>query len=767
MNLFELSAVLTLNKKAYDKGLEDAEKQAETSGNNVSNGLNSIGSKFGKFAVGLTKATVASIVAGGTAVGALVKKSVEEYAEYQQTWGGVQKLYGTAGMSVEQYAESVGKSVDEVKAKYADLEKAQNMVLENAQNAYATAGMSTQQYMEQATMFSASLINSLAGDTVKASEQTDVAMRAIADNYNTFGGDMQLIQGAYQGFARGNYLMLDNLRLGYAGSKTGMEQLIADANEYAKSIGQDANLTIDSFSDIVTAIDLVQQKQGIAGTTAREATETISGSLNMLKASWTNLVAGLSDPDADIGKLIDNVVTSIVGSTDEAGNHVKGVVDNIVPTIQRSVQGVVKVLDSMAPIIAKEFPKLLATLLPMLIDTATQLVTGLVKALPNLVQTLVAQIPTVIETLKTAITELIPVISELGSMVFGLIVDAMNNPTALEDLVQFAIDLVEMLANGITENLPKMIDAGLNALMSFSGTLHDNIGMLIDAGLDLIMALANGLIEALPVMVETIPTIVSNIANIINDNAPKILETGIKIIIALVEGIIQAIPVIVANIPQIVKAIVDVILAFQWLNLGKQIVDFFAKGIKGMLSSVAQAGKDIIKNITEKGGLKNLPKMALEWGKDLIDNFIGGIKANIGKLTDTVKNVAQTVKNFIGFSEPKFGPLSNFHTYAPDMMDLFMQGIVDNKSKLIDTVTDAFNFSDMITAPSLVGVGGVGYNQIVSTSGTSSALEQILAILPQLASTQIVLDTGALVGETVSQYDEALGKMLYNKQRSV
>ncbi len=215
MNLFTLFAKLILDKSEYDKGLNDAESKAYKTAQAVGTGMQGIGGAFGKAISGLTKITVAGIAMASTATGALVKKSVSEYAEYQQTLGGVQKLYGTAGMSIEQYAESVGKSVDEVKGKYAELTKAQEMVLANAENAYMTAGLSTQAYMEQATSFSASLINSLGGDTVKAAEQTDVAMRAIADNYNTFGGDMQNIQNAYQGFAKGNYMMLDNLKLGW------------------------------------------------------------------------------------------------------------------------------------------------------------------------------------------------------------------------------------------------------------------------------------------------------------------------------------------------------------------------------------------------------------------------------------------------------------------------------------------------------------------------------------------------------------------------
>lgn len=203
MDLFKLSAKLQLDKSEYEQGLNDAESGAYRAGQHIGTGLKAVGAM-----------AAAGFAAATTAVVGLVKQSVSEYAEYEQLLGGVKKLYGTAGMSIDEYAKSVGKSVSEVEGKYAELTQAQDLVLKNAQDAYKTAGMSTQQYMEQATSFSAALINSLGGDTVKAAEQTDVAMRAISDNYNTFGGDMQNIQNAFQGFAKGNYMMLDNLKLG-------------------------------------------------------------------------------------------------------------------------------------------------------------------------------------------------------------------------------------------------------------------------------------------------------------------------------------------------------------------------------------------------------------------------------------------------------------------------------------------------------------------------------------------------------------------------
>lgn len=264
---------------------------------------------------------------------AIIGGAFNEFADYQQFTGGIAKLYGNMGLSVEDYAAVVGQSVDEINASWERNERAQQMIMENAAQAYATAGMSANEYMENATGFSAALINSLGGDTEAAAEMTDTAMRLMSDNMNTFGTDLDRLQFALMGFSRGSFVMLDNFSLGYSGSRSGMEQLIADANEYAESIGLASDLSIDSFADMITALDLIQQKQQIQGTTAREAATTISGSLGMLSASWQNLLTGLGNPEADIGKLLENMFESL-----------GYVVSNSIPTLEQIFSGLAEAL---------------------------------------------------------------------------------------------------------------------------------------------------------------------------------------------------------------------------------------------------------------------------------------------------------------------------------------------------------------------------------------------------------------------------------------
>lgn len=285
----------------------------------VTGKLGGIGSKA-KSALGTVAkvgAAATAAVAGG--VGALGKAALESYASYEQLVGGVDKLFGEASGQLQQYAAE----------------------------AYKTSGMSANQYMEQATSFSAALIQSLGGDTAKAAEQADVAMRAMSDNVNVFGSNMEDVQNAFQGFAKQNYTMLDNLKLGYGGTKEEMQRLIDDANTYAESIGQASDLSIDSFSDVVTAIELVQEQQGIAGTTAKEAATTIEGSVNMAKAAWENWLTALADDSADMEELTDQLVDSVATAASNIVPRLGEIMESLAPAILDALDGLYEdIMDS-------------------------------------------------------------------------------------------------------------------------------------------------------------------------------------------------------------------------------------------------------------------------------------------------------------------------------------------------------------------------------------------------------------------------------------
>lgn len=301
-----------------------------------------------------TKLVGAAVVAGSTAVAGFVGKSVSAFAEYEQLVGGVETLFGAGGKNIKDYAASVGKSIQDIQSEYHRLMKAEQTVMNNANNAFKTAGLSANEYMETVTSFSAALIQSLGGDTAKAANYADKAITDMSDNANKMGSSMESIQTAYAGFAKQNYTMLDNLKLGYGGTKEEMERLIRDAEKLDESFSvthKKSKKGIDeitySYADVVDAIHIVQTNMGITGTTAKEAEATISGSIAMTKSAWQNLVSGLAQDNANIPQLVNNVVTSGVQ-----------VLKNIIPVAKRVLQNLPAAISEISPKAGAAFQKI-------------------------------------------------------------------------------------------------------------------------------------------------------------------------------------------------------------------------------------------------------------------------------------------------------------------------------------------------------------------------------------------------------------------------
>ena len=394
---------------------------------------------------------------------------------------------------------------------------------------------------------------------------------------------------------------------------------------------------------------------------------------------------------SDLTKAIDE--GGLTGAFGMLGDFLSQGLTMIVDQLPAVMDAGMELVSSLGQGILDNLPKLTQ----IAVDMAVKIAEGLVTALPQLMEAGVQVITTIINGISENLPTLLPLMFDaVGELLQGLI-------DALPLLAEGAIQLITSLSQYVIENLPTLIETGLQMLMTLSESLRTNIGLIIDAGIQLLLGLAQGLIEALPAMIDTIPTIIDNIVNIINDNMPKLIVAGVKIIVALAVGLVKAIPTLIKNIPKIIKTIFDVFMAVNWLKLGGDIIKGIANGIKNLFGHIRNTAKDLVKNITDGGGLKNLPKMALEWGKDMIMNFINGIKNKIANLVNTVKGVAKKIKDLIGFSEPKEGPLSNFHTYAPDMMNLFMQGIKDNEDALQAQVASTFDFGEVgtISAPKI------------------------------------------------------------------
>lgn len=466
-----------------EEGIDDAGDTAEKTE-----------SKFTSLGTAL-KAAGAAMGVVVTAAVKLGKGVVESYSQFEQLEGGIKTLFGTESGSVEEYAKSVGKNVKDVQKEYDSLVKAQSTVFTNANNAYKNAGLSANEYMETVTGFSASLIQSLGGDTVKAASYANTAVVAMADNANKMGTDMSSIQTAYQGFAKQNYTMLDNLKLGYGGTKEEMQRLISDASKM-KDVQKELGLTVDgsslSFDNIVSAIQVMQTSMGIAGATEAEAAKTIEGSINSLGSAFKNLVTGLGTDGADIDMLVKNIA--------EAFNNV---VNNISPVVERLTEA-----------------------LPAAVSAALESLSSLSPALLGLVSGLFSS---VLETLTTLLPTLLPVVLDTISAITTTVIEQL--PT----IVNTAAQLITTLINALTELLPTLIPVAIEAVTTIAMGLIDNLPKILDAALELVTAFAQGVIESLPVLIEALPEIIDSIVDFLIESLPTIVKTGVTLFTALID----------------------------------------------------------------------------------------------------------------------------------------------------------------------------------------------------------------------------------------
>ncbi len=486
--------------------------------------------KLGGVLKGVGAAMGAVAIAAGAAAVKLGKEVIAAYADYEQLVGGVDTLFGDSSQTVQNYAA----------------------------NAFKTAGMSANEYMETVTGFSASLIQSLGGDTAKAAEVADMAITDMADNANKMGTDLSSIQTAYQGFAKQNYTMLDNLKLGYGGTKSEMERLLADAEKIS---GIKYDLT--SFSDLTEAIHVIQTEMGITGTTALEATETISGSISGMQSAIDNLMAGLGNADADIEMLIGNVVESF-----------QHVVKNVVPIIENIVKALPAALDGI--LIA------IGDLLPTLLSTVVNLFTQ------------------ILETILSLLPELIPAAVDAVLTIVGALID--NLPL----LIDAAVQLITALVEGLGLALPELIPAAVEAIITIVQGLLDSMDQILEAAFAIIQGLAQGLLNALPQLIDALPEVIMTIINFITNNLPLIIEMGVKLTVQLAFGLIKAIPQLVARLPEIIAAIVTGLgkAVSAVFEIGQNIVTGLWNGIKSLGSWISDKVGGFFSGIVD--GAKNL-----------------------------------------------------------------------------------------------------------------------------------------------------------------
>lgn len=715
-------------------------------------------SGLGAVARGVGTVAAAGMGALTTAVTAIGGAAVSANADYEQLVGGVDTLFGSASGKLQGYAAE----------------------------AYKTCGMSANQYMTQATSFAASLVSSCGGDVAKAANYANTAMGDMSDNVNKMGSDMADVQNAYQGFAKQNYTMLDNLKLGYGGTKSEMERLIADANKLRAAQGKTADLTIDSYADVVEAIHTVQSEMGITGTTAKEAATTISGSIGMAKASWENFITGLGRDDVDFSQLTEQLLSSI-----------GAVATNVAPRVAQIGQGIIAafpaVLSGLGTVLAPVVSEALSTAW----NIAVNALAGIGIELPHVDSShMLSGINAAMDAAKLLLTD----------------------PGAF---LEKGNQLVQSVGSGIRAGVPKIVSEGLNILTSLSQAFLTGFPQIVSMGGQLVLSLVQGLMDSLPSLIEQGPQIVSNIANGISAAAGVLLDTGLQIIVAIGTGLINAVPTLLANIPQILQAVWDVFTAYQWVTLGGTLVTSIGEGISALGSQIPtklkgffdqavnhagefasnlaakglQAGSDCLLNISThlsqmpgriagwfseiifnaaglvgslgakateagrgftsgiKGGfnaavsfvasipgrivgaLGDLGGLLVNSGRSLINGFVRGIQGAIGNAVSAVSGAVSRIRSFFPFSPAKVGPFSG-HGYTTfsgkALMQGWAQGIGSGTGTVVSAISGAMDTAQGMLSTGLTVAPSAVYTPARPEEDSDDALAGILSVLEQI-----------------------------------
>lgn len=669
--MFDLYAKITLDTSGYENGLDNASGKASGFADKLKSGLATA-----------AKVGAAALTAAATGMAALTKASIDQYAEYEQLVGGVDTLFKTASDKVQEYAA----------------------------NAYKTAGMSANEYMDTVTSFSASLLQSLGGDTEKAAQKADQAITDMADNANKMGTGMEMIQNAYQGFAKQNYTMLDNLKLGYGGTKEEMERLLADAEKLS---GQ--KFDISSYSDIVDAIHVVQTEMGITGTTAKEAASTIQGSVSAAKSAWSNLITGIAADNADLDTLIGNFVSSVETA---AGN--------IIPRVSVILGGISQLVTSASTTI---IPMVITTItdnLPALLQAAVALVgalgQGIIDSLPAITQAAID----ILFFLANGLIENLPTLIDGIVQVTLTIVQMLTSPDFLTQLIETAILLIMTLAQGLIDAIPQLIAAVPMIIGNLLAAIIVELPNIIQMGIDLLFALIDGIIKCIPELVAAVPTLIIAFVNGIVNNLDKIILAAPQIIVSLITGIIGAIPELIAAVPRVIAAIADTIRNYDWGGIGRNIVQGLKDGIAGMWDNIK------------------------DWFNEKVNSLVGGVKRILG-----IHSPSKVFAGIGGFMAEGLG-----------------EGFSDEFASVKNDIEGSMNFdAGTITADANISRNYTsGSYGAASTSGGGDSGRIVMLLeqyLPMLANMKVIMDSGQVIGLLAPGMDEELAKINARKARAV
>lgn len=616
-------------------------------------GLKEIGSVATSAVKGVAKIGSAAVLAGAASAGALTKSAVDSYAAYEQLVGGIETLFGAGGQTLKEYAKSVGKSTKETKKDYEQLMQAQEIALKNADNAYKTAGLSANDYMETVTGLAASLKQSTANET-EAAKAADQAIIDMSDNANKIGTSMESIQNAYAGFSKQNYTMLDNLKLGYGGTKTEMQRLLADAEKLKKAQGENVSYSIDSFADVVSAIHVVQDEIGITGTTAKEASTTIEGSVNSMKAAWENLLVGIADDNADFDTLVNNFVETV-----------KIAASNILPRVEIALAGIGSLIEKLLPVVVEAIPGLIEHLLPKLLSSGTSivltLIQGITSAIPSLLSIL-SEVVTVIGTsLVKAAPQLFSSVSKVLSTLLGFLMKQLPNfcngisevfsGDGVSGIINMVFTLFDSLATSLINALPIILNALINMMAQILIFIINQIPSIVSTIVGMIPAIADGLLSAIPILVAAIPSIISGLIDSILACIPDIINAGIELLGSLTDNLPEIINSIVTAIPEIITGIIDAFTEHfpDIVDAGYDLITSLVDDLPAIIITIVKAIPKITTGILN-ALVKAIPKI-VEMGVKVLGSLVKNIPEIIGKIVSAIPEIITAIiKAFDGYA---------------------------------------------------------------------------------------------------------------------
>ena len=602
----------------------------------------------------------------------LGKSALDSVGQLEQNVGGVETLFGDAA----------------------------DAVIASADRAYQTAGMSANDYMSTVTSFSASLLQSLGGNTEEAAKVADMAIIDMADNANKMGTSMDMIQNAYQGFAKQNYTMLDNLKLGYGGTKTEMERLLADAEKLTG-----VKYDINNLNDVYQAIHAVQEEMGITGTTAKEAASTLEGSMASAKAAWDNFMNGSGDAD----QLADAFATAA---------------DNIVKNLAEIIPRFAETLPALGGAIIAQIPGLVAAIVPAVLsagqsvlkqlqdavldfdfagtaDKVVQMITGFIEGdgLGSLLDTLATIFTGIVNGISSMLPSLLPALIELISYVVTSLLDQ------LPAILDCALELILGLAQGILAALPVLIEALPEVISSIVEFLISAVPQIIDAGIELLMALVDALPVIIDALVDALPQIIKATVTALIAAAPQIAKAGIKLLGALIE----AIPVIVVElaeaVPDIVAAIIDVLAELPGLigEVFAEIVTDLVEWGQQMLSNASMAMSNMLSQVNsiiqELPGkiwthLVNTVNKVVAWGQQMVSNASTAASNMLSKVSGIIQelpgkiwtHLVNTVNKVVAWGQQM---VSNASTAASNMLSKVSSTLQQLPGKVWDYLSQA------------------------------------------------------------------------------